>query len=489
MRRSLSAQLLLTATLALVAAIALVFGAETALSHHMPAWLTRHSLAGTSDDVIASMRFDESGKPVSIQLNPARQLMVDALPMDVLYRVVDREGNVLLSSGAAHDALAPEGGAFDASPGYFDQIRDGATLHVLTVPVDRSGFRSYVQVARSERFESALQRNNRAKERYAALAAAVIAMVVFGIVVCYTGHRMLQRLKRVSDAASRIEPRNLTARLDATAIPSEVAPLIESFNSTLERLELGYRVQRDFLATAAHELKTPLALMRGQVELEGSPGGAALLKDIDHMARQVNQLLHLAEVSEAQNYSVEMIDVMTVVAGAVDQLARLSQAREVRVRVEGPDKGLMLPADPGALTVLVRNLVENAVHHAPPASIVLVQVDERGIYVRDYGRGIDPADMPMLFERFWRGTHRRDEGAGLGLSICREIAQVHGWALAARNAERGAEFTLVFSPQPQPQPRPRPPSAAVLGLARLSPWRRGLERIKSLLRRPLASRG
>jgi two-component system sensor histidine kinase QseC len=278
-------------------------------------------------------------------------------------------------------------------------------------------------------------------------------MLVFGAVVLYTVHRMLRRLTRVCDAASRIAPRDLTARLDTTGIPSEVAPLIESFNSTLERLELGYRVQKEFLATAAHELKTPLALMRGQVELDGSPGAAALLKDIDHMARQVHQLLHLAEVSEVQNYSVEMLDVMKIAAAAVDQLARLSQAREVTVGMEGPGRRVMLSADPGALTVLIRNLVENAVHHSTPGAIVRVRVDELGIRVRDHGRGIDPADMPMLFKRFWRGAHRRDEGAGLGLSICGEIAQFHNWALMARNAESGAEFTLLFDPQAQPRPR------------------------------------
>jgi two-component system sensor histidine kinase QseC len=453
MRRSLSAQLLVSATLALVAAIALIFGAEAALSHYLPEWLTHHSLAGTSDDIIEGLRFDVSGKPVAVDLKPARQQMFDVLPLDVLYRVVDRDGNVLLSSEGARDALAPDGGAFDASRSSFDRIRGGAVLHVLTVPVERAGLRSYVQVARSERFNDAMQRNNRARGRLAALAAAVVAMLVFGAVVLYTVHRMLQRLTRVSDAASRIAPRDLTARLDTADVPSEVTPLIESFNSSLERLELGYRLQKEFLATAAHELRTPLALMRAQVELDGSPGGAALLKDIDHMARQVHQLLYLAEVSEVQNYSVETLDVMTIVMAADDQLARLSEAREVTVRIEGPGRGVMLAADPGALTVLVRNLVENAVHHSAPGSIVLVKVDQLGIRVRDYGRGIDPADMPMLFKRFWRGAHRRDEGAGLGLSICHEIAQFHGWSLTARNAEMGAEFALVFDAQAQPRPR------------------------------------
>ena len=109
MRRSLSAQLVLSATLALIAAIALIFGAEIALSHYLPAWLTRHSLAGMSDDLVEGLRFDASGKPISIQLKPSRDQMFDALPRDVLYRVTDREGNVLLTSDGSRDALASEG--------------------------------------------------------------------------------------------------------------------------------------------------------------------------------------------------------------------------------------------------------------------------------------------------------------------------------------------------------------------------------------------
>jgi signal transduction histidine kinase len=106
----------------------------------------------------------------------------------------------------------------------------------------------------------------------------------------------------------------------------------------------------------------------------------------------------------------------------------------------------MISADASALFVLVRNLVENAVHHAPPGSLVEVVVEANGVTVLDYGAGIREEDMPMLFKRFWRGAHRRDEGAGLGLSICGEVVRGHGWTLGARNVESaGAEFRLSFA--------------------------------------------
>jgi signal transduction histidine kinase len=480
MRRSLSATLLLTATVALFASIALIFGAWTAVVRYQPAFLSQRGLANLSGTVVAGLRFDVSGKPISVELNPNLQYIFDALPLDVLYRVLDNEGNVLLSSGASRDALGPEGMSLAASQRTLAQVRNGIALHILTVPVDRAGSRSYVQVARSERFDSARQENDSSTERKTALVAAVVAMVVFGAVVLYTVHHMLQRVKRVSDAAARIGPHNLTARLDITGVPAEIAPLMESFNSVLERLELGYRVQQQFLAAAAHELKTPIALMRGQIELAGSAGGAALLKDLDHMSRQVHQLLHLAEVSEVQSYSGELLDVTQIVADAVTHLARLTEARDVSVRLERPIRKVKIPADRGALFVLVRNLVENAVHHSPPSAFVSVRVDAEGIYVRDHGRGIAEADLPMLFQRFWRGAHRRDEGAGLGLSICREIARAHDWTLTAKNAQRGAEFTLLFKPA---QSEPRRSPGPLPGVARFIRRRPVLEHIKASLRR------
>ena len=252
-------------------------------------------------------------------------------------------------------------------------------------------------------------------------------------------------MREASAAASRIAPRNLEMRLSAQSMPREMRPLIEAFNEALDRLEKGYRVQQEFLASAAHELKTPLALMRGQVELSESAERETLLQDIDVMARQVHQLLHLAEVSEVGNYEFEQVDVAVVAGEAVAFLQRLAQRGAVHLDLRAPEAMPAVRADRGALFVLLKNLVENAVQHSPRGSVVAIAVGARGLVVRDEGAGIAPEHLGELFKRFWRGPARRDCGAGLGLAICFEIAMAHGWRLSARNGSAcGAEFELEF---------------------------------------------
>lgn len=443
MRNSFSASLLLSAALALAAAVALILGVQAAVVRTQSGWFTRHGLEGSAQDLAKAIRFDPQGKPVRMELTPTMKHMVDALPFDLMYRVLDSEGRVLMGSGGAQP-LTPEGLAFDGSRSFFDFGEGETKMHAATLPVQNAGKRAYVQVAKSERFEATMQRNNYARERETAIVAALLAIVVFGAAVLFHVGWLLRRLRKAADAAARIEPTNITARLDATDVPSEIRPLINSFNLVLGRLEHGYRVQQEFLATAAHELKTPLTLIRGQVELDDSRDNTAILRDIDHMARQVHQLLHLAEVSELQNYSLNEIDVADAVQAVIEHLSRLAEPREVQLQLDSPAARVCVRADAGAFNLLLRNLIENAIHHSPAGGRVAIRVGPDGVHIRDRGNGIDPADLPRLFQRFWRGAHRRDDGAGLGLAICREIANFHDWTLTARNAAPGAEFSLRF---------------------------------------------
>jgi signal transduction histidine kinase len=142
---------------------------------------------------------------------------------------------------------------------------------------------------------------------------------------------VLKPLREASEAAARIEPRNLSARIVIRHVPVEFSPVIDAFNQALDRLATGYRVQQAFLEATAHELKTPLALLRAQIEMEGCDDRGALLRDIDQIARQVHQLLHLAEVSEDRNYRFESTDVAAVAENVVEYLSRLAE-RRIRLR-------------------------------------------------------------------------------------------------------------------------------------------------------------
>jgi signal transduction histidine kinase len=271
-------------------------------------------------------------------------------------------------------------------------------------------------------------------------------MIVFSIAVFFTLRRVLKPLREASVAAARIEPRNFSARIVIRHVPMEFSPVIDAFNQALDRLENGYRVQQTFLEATAHELKTPLALLRAQIEMEGCDDRGALLRDVDQIARQVHQLLHLAEVSDDRNYRFESTDVAAVAENVVDYLRRLAERRTIYLDLcRTATEFKCVPADPAALHMLLKNVIENAIEHSPSGGVVAVVVEPHQITIRDEGPGIAEADLPHLFTRFWRGSTRRTEGSGLGLAICKEIVVAHHWHLAARNSALGAEFLLRFA--------------------------------------------
>ena len=444
MRSSLATDIVLSAALSLVAAIILVFGSWGVFTRYAPAWVQESALAETADHLMEGLLFDAQGHPVAVDVRQDFRPVLDALPLDFLYQVVDERGHVLLSSSGNPEPLLLSNWTPVAAPTVYESTRAGVKLHVIAVPISQSKIPAYFLVGRSQRFDERLFEYESSTVRFAVLLAVVATLAIFAAVVLVAVSRLMRRLREISVKAAQVEPTNFAARLSIDKVPKEIVPLIEAFNSALARLENGYRVQQDFLATAAHELKTPLALMRGELEMDGDLDKSILLKDLDHMTRQVHQLLHLAEVSDESNFFVATVDAIRVVEDTVDFLSRLTQAKGLSIELQRLSGEVMIRADRGALFVLMRNLIENAIHHSPRYSIISVSVGEEGVAVRDQGVGVPEKDMPMLFNRFWRGAHRRDEGAGLGLSICREVARAHGWALSVKSAQPGTIFKVHF---------------------------------------------
>jgi signal transduction histidine kinase len=190
-------------------------------------------------------------------------------------------------------------------------------------------------------------------------------------------------------------------------------------------------------------LKTPLALIRAQIELREDAGNHrdALLSDVQYMSRQVQQILLLAEASEAHNYIFTLVRVQEIAEEAIGYMQRMASAADVCLSICATDD-VIWKADRSALFTLLKNLLENAIQHAPANTVVSIDIHYDKVIVRDSGPGIDSAQLPLLFDRFWRAAHRRDHGAGLGLAICQEIALAHGWHLTAEQAEPGLRFLL-----------------------------------------------
>lgn len=402
--------------------------------------------ADRAEDLAGMLRFDDRGVPVGFDDSEGdlASWLYDSLKGEMAYRVLDAAGTVVLSSAAGDGAWPTAELGRPPRRGRFEFERAGVAMLGATASVEHEGRAWFLQYAVSVRFMDLMYRGFAL--RFAGEGIFLFSLVllfVFGACAYATLRYTLRPLRRISESAAAISPRSLHARLQADAAPAEIVPLVESFNRVLERLEQGYRTQQEFLATAAHELKTPLALMRTQIELiDGGNDRSPLLNDVEHMTRQVQQLLLLAEASEVGNYSFTAVDVQDVAKETANYLRRMADAADVRLVTSGSVPGPQWRADRGALFTLLKNMLENAIQHAPRGTEVRVEVGAAAISVRDWGPGVEQDELSQMFSRFWRGAHRRDHGAGLGLAICREIALAHGWMLSAHREDPGLRLCL-----------------------------------------------
>jgi signal transduction histidine kinase len=446
--RSLSARLWVTSIVALAISLTVLATAATYAFNHFPQqMLGQHEEMEGAAAIASGLRFDGAGRLVSVGLPSEKAWLFEVAPTELKYRVLDERGNVLLASKGGQGDEAWIAGDLSGFVDNVQRTEIGAKLfEVLTMRVAHGPAVFYIQTATAERFVDALV-DSKVKPMPAIIKTIiVIATIIFGLTFPFTVHRVLKPLREASRAAARITPRNLTTRLSIEGVPSEIKPLINAFNEALNRLENGFAVQQQFLASAAHELQTPLTLIRGQIELQpGIDDKDLLFREIDLMARQVRQLLHLAEVSESQNFSFGEVNIVDVVQDVVAYLARKADRKEVTLRLETTVAPSSIWADRSALFILLKNIVENAINASPAHGTVVLIVDAVSVQVQDEGPGIRQEYLPFLFKRFWRAPDARHEGAGLGLAICKEIATAHEWRLTVSSLVSGTRFAVWFS--------------------------------------------
>ena len=299
------------------------------------------------------------------------------------------------------------------------------------------------------------------------LAVLSVLAVLAGTLLAHTlAGRILEPVRRIASTARSLSQHELHRRVEVAVPPDELGELVETFNGMLARLEASFESLRRFTADASHELRSPLALMRS--ELEGTLARArtpneyqqvlrGLESEVEHMSRMVDQLLMLARADAGALQPAETnLDVADFLHETAARWRPVADSRHVQVDVDAPDSGNVW-ADPDLLRRAMDNLIDNATRHTPEGTAVeLIGAPTTGgwnIDVRDHGPGVPAAARSVLFERFARadGARARDTaGAGLGLALSRAIAESHGGSLRLLDQNgSGATFRL-FLPSPHP---------------------------------------
>jgi signal transduction histidine kinase len=276
------------------------------------------------------------------------------------------------------------------------------------------------------------------------LMLLILGLMMAGV---YVALRLgLRPLRRISEQAAGIGPATISQRLPLSATPREIAPLVIAFNQALDRLEAGLRAQRDFSANAAHELRTPLATLRAQVEsVLGPADRREATEEFERLGRLITQLLTLAEADSGADLDATGFDLVALARRVTSDMAETIVPGGRDIGFETAHAQWACSGAPALAEVAIRNLLENAVRHTPGGSEILVSLDETGhLRVCDDGPGISPAFRDHLFRRFSKAD-ANSAGAGLGLSIVRRVMLHHGGDVWLESSTTGACFVLDFS--------------------------------------------
>ncbi len=277
--------------------------------------------------------------------------------------------------------------------------------------------------------------------------------VIASVAAWFAAGRILRPVRLLTEAALTIKDDHWANRIPVTG-DDEIARLAQTFNDMLDRLEAAFVTQRHFIDDAGHELRTPITIIRGHLEVMGNDEEERaevkrlVLDELDRMSRMVEDLLLLARAEHPDFLDLHPLDVGDFTRELASKAAAFSGERTWELAEEAL---IVISADRQRLTQAVLNLARNAVEHTSPGSTITIGSRDEGdfvrIWVRDEGEGIPLADQERIFERFARGRtgRSRSSGAGLGLAIARTITEAHGGRLELVSAPgHGSTFTLLL---------------------------------------------
>jgi len=457
--QSLQVRLAVRLAILYVVATAIAAGVLIYQAYDTASSLNERELSLRAEDLTRAVSRDATGQA---QLTlPARLASAYAASADDIFAIRDGTGRLLGASPAEFGEQVSRWPLAKDDPSYFHLTNMGTSDYWgLSVELPSAAGPVSVSVARTAGANAIVTSLLREFVFDVAWVSPLLmlATLAIGVFVVRSG---LKPVRDISRRAAQIGPDATSVRLTDENLPSEIKPLVGAVNHALDRLERGFQMQRQFTANAAHELRTPLAIITGALDsMQGNGELTNLRADVARMNRLVEQLLRVARL-DGVALEFEIIDLNKVARSTVEMTAPWAIAQKRKAAFVAADGSVHVRASGPAIADAIRNLIENAVLHSPVGGEVTVTVQrDARVTVADQGCGVPVHDRERIFDRFWRGKGPKAQGAGLGLAIVRETMKAHGGDVTVSdNAGGGALFTLLFAPNEHARPVQDPSGA------------------------------
>ncbi len=429
--------------LASILAVALV--AQRSTSTQVRAFMFRGGMLGlerTVNDLEAFYQLHGTWEGAERLLNPPRVPHRPGMIPPHL-RLTDAEGRVIADSSGAPPGDRLPTTTLDAA---IPLVVDGQTVGYL---VPEGGL---VPPPNAEK--ALLQRLNRS-----ALWAALLAVLIAAALALLLSQRLLRPVQALTQAARALAAGDLTQRVPVEG-GDELATLAHTFNQMAEALQQAEQNRRQLTADIAHELRTPLAVQRAQLEAlqdgvyDLTPDNLAPILEQNRLLTRLVEDLRTLTLADSGQLELNRVptDLKALVERAIARFAPQAEDKHLKVAFHHPEESIIVQVDPMRLEQILSNLLDNALRHTPEGGQIELHLSAEEntlrLSIHDTGPGIPPEALPHIFERFYRADQSRSRtegGTGLGLSIARQLARAHGGDLTAANHPNGgAIFTLTL---------------------------------------------
>lgn len=395
--------------------------------------------------VLASLKRDADG---ALRLEPIPELRAEARDTPRLkFAVFDTARNVA-AAGSSPELIAALTGTVKVNPTHTHFVLPGDQIESpqgLVEPVRTPFGRLHVAVYAMKFISRDLLYAIYEDFRHLAGFFLVTALVS-AVAAVFAVRRGLKPLRAVADGAACIDMNMLHQRLPVGEVPAEVAPLVNGMNVALERLAAGAARMRRYTANAAHELRTPIAILRARLDnLEEIPAKGALLSDASRLQTIIEQMLVAARLTEGQVAIDQEVDLAASIREVVFLYLPLAIECDRTIYFEAYAPRNVARGNRRAIEAVVANLIDNALRAEPSGGAVIVHVGPGAtVAVIDHGQGVAQTEREMIFETFWRKSEATP-GTGLGLAIAKELMdEMCGKICVEETPGGGATFKLIF---------------------------------------------